>query len=101
MIIAKLDVTLIDKTALFPGKKPNRAGKMPQYLDVILIPVQESKYGETHFCVQGIGKERKERGEKGPILGNATDKGAKQDGAPVAPRNPAPPPQDDSGDVPF
>jgi hypothetical protein len=64
MISAKIDVGKIDKTGLYDGQK----GK---YLNVTLIPVKESKHGEDWFIVQDIGQERRQAGERGPILGNA------------------------------
>jgi len=66
MIKGKIDVTKIDKSALFKGKKGT-------YLDIALIETPNSKYSDTHMIVQDIGKERRDAGEKGPILGNARD----------------------------
>jgi len=63
MITGSIDVGKIDKTALYEGRK----GK---YLNITLIETPDSKYGSSHMIVQDIGKERREAGEKGPILGN-------------------------------
>lgn len=73
MIKAKLDVTKVDKTLLFKGKA-NAEGKHPMYLDLVFIPNRDGpgRYGDTHFIVQGVTKEQRESGVKGPIIGNAT-----------------------------
>ena len=61
----KINVKLIDKTALYEGAK----GK---YLDITLLDNRDGtdKYGNDGMIVQDIGKQRREAGEKGPILGN-------------------------------
>ena len=61
----KIDVTKIDKTALYKGEKGT-------YHDVTLMDNREGpdQYGNDGFVVQDIGRERREAGEKGPILGN-------------------------------
>tara|TARA_Y100000817_G_scaffold230665_1_gene183097 strand:- start:311 stop:643 length:333 start_codon:yes stop_codon:yes gene_type:complete len=59
-----LDVTKIDKTALFRGKKGT-------YLEIsVLMHSDADEYGNHGMAVQGIGKDRREAGERGPILGN-------------------------------
>ena len=63
-IIAKIDVTKIDKNKLFQGKKGT-------YLDLVLIPTPGSPYGNDYMAVQGLGKEDREAGQRGEILGNA------------------------------
>lgn len=87
MIRIKLNVSKIDKTALFEGKNGAK------YLD---LPLMENRngpdqYGNTHMCVQDLGKERRLAGEKGPILGNGKTIGT------VQPSRPAP--ESDSGPV--
>jgi hypothetical protein len=67
MIIASnIDVTKIDKNALYKGKKGT-------YLSITLLENRdgEDQYGNHFMCVQDLGKEARQRGEKGPILGNA------------------------------
>jgi len=61
----KIDVTKIDKTALYKGDKGT-------YLDVTLLDNRDGtdQYGNDGMIVQDIGKQRREAGEKGPILGN-------------------------------
>ena len=69
MITGKIDVTKIDKERLF------HAQSGAKYLDILIIPNKdgEGRYGDTHFIVQGVSKEARERGERGPILGNAKE----------------------------
>jgi len=66
IIRQKIDVTKIDKKALFKGSKGT-------YLDITLLENREGtdQYGNDFMVVQDIGKEARERGERGPILGNA------------------------------
>ena len=63
IITGKIDVTKIDKAHIFVGKK----GK---YIDIVLIPTPDSKFGE-YMIVQGIPKAERDSGKKGAILGNA------------------------------
>ena len=62
---AKIDVTKIDKTGIFEGKKG-------RYLDLTLIENKDGtdSYGNDGFIAQELSKERREAGEKGPIIGN-------------------------------
>ena len=62
MIEIKINVSLIDKARLYPGKK----GK---YLTAVLIPTPDGQYGDF-MIVEGISKEEREAGKKGTILGN-------------------------------
>jgi len=61
----RIDVTKIDKSALYKGAKGT-------YLDVTLLDNRDgtNQYGNDGMIVQDIGKERREAGEKGAILGN-------------------------------
>lgn len=97
MITAKINCSRIDKKYLFKGKNG-------MYLDLVIFANKNGpdQYGNTHTILQSIPKEARERGEKGPIIGNL-----KLDEAPPA-RKPAPkpiappaepPPEGD--DVPF
>ncbi len=62
----KIDVTKIDETKLFKGKKGT-------YLDAtVFLEEEKGQYGDNGMIVQDLGKEARERGEKGAILGNAT-----------------------------
>ena len=59
-----INVTRIDKAAIVPGKN----GK---YIDLVLFEKDEQdQYGNDGFVCQEISKERREAGEKGPIIGN-------------------------------
>lgn len=69
-IAVKIDVTKIDKARLFKGAKGT-------YLDVILLPSQESKFGDDFMVVQQVTKEERLAGKRGPILGNAKFLGGK------------------------
>jgi len=61
----KIDVTKIDKSALYKGAKGT-------YLDITLLDNRDGtdQYGNDGMIVQDIGRERREAGEKGPIIGN-------------------------------
>jgi hypothetical protein len=71
MITVKINVSKIDKTHLFEGK----SGK---YLDLVLRETPNDKYGNDYMVVQGVSKEARQKGVKGPILGNAKNFGASQ-----------------------
>ena len=97
IISISIDVTLLDKDRLVTGKpQPRTNGDgseimvAPKYLDLTLIETPNSLYEHTHMVVQSLSKEERERGDKGPILGNAktfgTDGGRTED----APRVPSP-----------
>jgi len=77
-ISVKIDVTKIDKTAMFKGAKGT-------YIDVILLENRDGtdQYGNDYMVVQGLSKERREAGEKGPILGNAKVFGQRQQQPPA------------------
>lgn len=98
----KINVTRIDKSALFEGKN----GK---YLDLVLFENKNGpdQYGNHGFVMQDIGKERRDRGEKGPILGNWKEVGGtvpkRQDAHNTAKANAyQPQPDADDGDeIPF
>ena len=65
MIIAKIDVTKIDKAHLFTGAK----GK---YMDLVLMENRDGKdrFDNDGMVVQGVSKEARAKGVKGPIVGN-------------------------------
>lgn len=66
IIRVKINVTRILKEHLFQGKN----GK---YLDLSLLPLKSGpdQFGNEYTVVQDIGKEARQRGEKGPFIGNA------------------------------
>ena len=98
-ITLKIDVKKIRKDLLFVGAKGT-------YLDLVLFENRDGpgQYGDTHYVVQGVSKERKEAGEKGPIIGNAkvpqSAPAQQRKAAPVASRPPADPDLDGE-DAPF
>ena len=67
----KIDVSKIDKSKLYQGKKGT-------YLDAILFLNDENdQYGNNGMIVQSATKEEREQGKKGAILGNSKELGAK------------------------
>lgn len=99
-ITLKIDVTKIDKAHLFKGARGT-------YLDLVLFENKdgEGQYGDTHYVVQGISKEAREAGTRGPIVGNA--KVPDDRTHEPARRQSAPPQRPDTGnaqpedDIPF
>lgn len=83
-ITIKINVTKVLKQHLYQGKN----GK---YLDLAAFPNKDGpdQYGNMHFVCQEVSKEARQRGEKGPIIGNLR----MPDGAPPPPRRQPPPPQ--------
>jgi hypothetical protein len=64
MIQLKIDVSKIDKSKLYNGKKGT-------YLDATLfLNDQVDQYGNHGFIVQSVSKEERESGVKGTVLGN-------------------------------
>ena len=63
----KIDVTKIDKTALFKGKKGT-------YLDAVtFINIDEQgQFGDNGMITQELTKAQADNGDKGEILGNVT-----------------------------
>lgn len=61
----KLDVTKLDKALFFKGKKGT-------YADLTLMENADGPddFGNDGFVSQSVSKEARERGEKGPIVGN-------------------------------
>lgn len=92
IISAKLDVKKILKDRLFVGEKGT-------YLDITLLKNRDGpdQYGNDYMVVQDLGKEARDKGEKGPILGNAK---IRSTGAAPQPRT-TQKPVDDSEDVAF
>ena len=90
----KINCTRIDKAHLYQGKN----GK---YLDVILFENKNGpdQYGNTHMAVQSISNEARDRGERGPIIGNARIGVVHGNKTPPAPSSEQQSPESD--DVPF
>lgn len=70
MITGKIDVSKIDKTKLYQGKTA-------KFLDIVLIPKKDDKYGDDYMIVQGLPKAERDAGNRGAILGNAKIMGQK------------------------
>jgi hypothetical protein len=102
----KIDVRALNKAHFFEGKEHATKtmilnGKTvpyrPLYADITLWEnEQPDDYGQDGFLSQDVGKEARERGEKGPIIGNTK---------PIAPKpatrsEPPPPPANDD-DLPW
>jgi hypothetical protein len=63
-ILFKINLKKLEKAELYVGHQGT-------YLDGIFIPNKgESKYGDDGFIVQSIKKARRDKGERGPIVGN-------------------------------
>ena len=76
----KIDVTKLSPPALYPGKKG-------LYLDAILWENRDgqSQYGDDGYVTQGISKEKRDAGERGPIIGNWKHMEKKSDAPKAAP----------------
>ena len=96
----KIDVTKIRKDLLFTGTKGT-------YMDLTLMDNRDGvdQYGNDGFIIQDVTKERREAGEKGPIIGNWKHIGQRSPA-----QNTAPPPSrtatadaldEDDDNIPF
>ena len=96
MIIAKIDVTKLDKGHFFKGTKGI-------YADLVLIPNKDGvdQYGNDGFVSQGVSKEAREKGEKGKIVGNYKKVNRGGDKAEPKPTAKVQPDFDNQDDVPF
>ena len=96
IIRASINTSKIDKSAMIDGKQ----GK---YIAFTLLENRdgEDAYGNNFMIVQDIGKERREAGEKGTILGNA--KFVRANNAATTPTAPKATTQviDEDDDIPF
>jgi hypothetical protein len=88
----KIDVTKISKPDLYQGKKG-------LYLDAILWENRDgqSQYGDDGYVTQGISKEKRDAGERGPIIGNWKHMEKKSD----APKAAAASNDSESDEIPF
>jgi hypothetical protein len=68
MISITINVSKINKEYLYEGKQ----GK---YLNIVLFPTENDQYGNDYKAVQGLTKEQRAAGLKGPILGNGKNVG--------------------------
>jgi hypothetical protein len=96
----KIDVSKIDKAALYKGAKGT-------YLDAVMWPTPDSQYGDDYRIVQDLGKEARDAGKKGAIIGNANNMASSNGGgqraaAPAQTKTPEPAPENEAdGDLPF
>lgn len=65
MIKIKIDLKKLDKELFF------NADSGAVYADIVAIETPNSKFSD-YMLVQDLPKERREAGEKGPIVGNAS-----------------------------
>ena len=66
MITLSIDVTKLDKSRFYKGKKGT-------YANITLIETSNDQYGNTHAAVQSSTKEERDAGLKLPFIGNAKD----------------------------
>ncbi len=59
----KVDLSKIEKEHTHKGKKG-------EYVDMYIVPTPNSPYGYDHMIVQSVAKDQREKGLKGPIIGN-------------------------------
>jgi hypothetical protein len=94
----KIDVSKIDKAALYKGTKGT-------YLDCVAWPSKTTgQYGDTHYIVQELSREKRDVGEKGAIIGNMTvpDGGQpRQEARPVQRQAQVVTQDGDGDDIPF
>ena len=65
MIRLKINLTKVDESAVFVGKNGAR------YLDVLVWENDKpDQFGNALRVVQALSKERRDKGDKGPILGD-------------------------------
>jgi len=84
-----LDVSKIDKSKLYKGKKG-------VYLNAaVLLKDEPDQYGNDGMIVQDVSKEEREQGIKGAILGNGKWAGQRPTGEQVAADI------DDGDEIPF
>ena len=96
----KIDVSKIDKTALYKGAKGT-------YLNLVIWENRdgEDQYGNHYRVDQDLPKEMRDAGKKGAILGNGKNFGEPKP-APRPQSRPVAPPSDpdldaDEGQIPF
>jgi hypothetical protein len=97
MIVAKINIKKIDKSLFFEGKNG-------PIMDIVFHDNKEGEdpYGNLGFVTQSVSKEARERGERGPIIGNWKEIGKKR---PASAPKPASKPANDfdqvDDDLPF
>lgn len=96
MITLNINVTKIDKAHLYEGK----SGK---YLSLVLFDNKDGpdQYGNDGFVRQGVSKEERAKGVKGPIIGNWKNIETKPRQQELKPKHAAPKNEVAEDDVPF
>lgn len=97
MRTASINVTKIDKSALYEGKN----GK---YLSLVFFDNKDGpdQFGNDGFITQDLGKERRMAGEKGPIIGNWKEVGTKSPTpSPARQESPVIVSMEDDSSIPF
>ena len=89
-ISVSINLDKVEAQHLFQGQK----GK---YLDLRLFLTEDNEYGNDYMVVQGVSKEKREAGERGPILGNGKVFG----GSPSAPQSSSTSAETTSDAMPF
>lgn len=86
ILTLSIDVTKIDKNYIKTITR--RDGSVAKFLDISVLPNREgvNEYGHCAMVVQGVSKEAREQGIKGPILGNAKEIERRQDAPAPAPQ---------------
>jgi hypothetical protein len=95
-----IDVTKVDKRALFEGKNGAK------YLNCVMWPSENDQYGNDYRINQDLPKDMRDAGEKGKILGNGKvlNFGKPQQQQPRGNKYTPPPqeePQGDDDSIPF
>jgi len=75
MIALHINVKKFDKAHFINGEKG-------VYADLLLFEKPDN-YGNAGFVIQGVGKDVRERGERGPIVGNWKHIGQSKPAAPA------------------
>jgi len=91
LITASIDLTKIEKNRIVNHENGAK------YLNIVLIPVADNKYGNDFMVVHSATKEERDNKVRGSILGNA-----KIAGKPRPATEPAKKPQNEKADdLPF
>ena len=93
-----INLAKVDKSALIKGEKGT-------YMNLVLFENREGpdQYGYDGFIKQDLGKDRRQAGESGPIIGNWKHIQTKASAAPARQQAPvtAPVADDDDSEIPF
>jgi hypothetical protein len=66
----RIDLNMIDGDhVFFDDSQPNSEGLRREIVPIVVIPVRESKHGESHIIVQEISRELYDQGVRGRVLG--------------------------------